>query len=184
MILKNVIALAGLYVVFAVGPAFAAEEYGDKPADLIKAMAGAKVTLAQGIQQSAKGTESPTVAKFEYEDGKLHLSVYVSEKGLKADAEHNVLKEYGGDATQAAWKPDAEVFDDAEHIARAAEYHALMELSPASLLDIAKKAEAEGEKVLWVQPRVADGKAIFDVGVLKAGQIVKVRYGLSDGKKL
>ena len=177
----------GVSVALAAGSSVAAENYGDTPADaaaLVKAMAGAKLTLAQGIQQVAKGTEAATVAKFEYEDGVLHLSVYTSAKGVKTDADQNVLKEYGGDATQAAWKAEVEVFDDVKHVARAAEYHALMAISPSSLLDIAKKAEAEGDKVLWVQPRIVDAKPIFDVGVMKGTQLIKVRYGLLDGKKL
>jgi hypothetical protein len=72
-------------------------------AALIKAISGAKITLLQGIAQVAKGTEVPTEAKYEMEDGKLMLSVYTSAKGFDTAAEDNSFNEYGGDATAAAW---------------------------------------------------------------------------------
>ena len=37
--------------------------------------------LEQGIAQVAKGSEVPTEAKYEMEDGKLMLSIYTSAKG-------------------------------------------------------------------------------------------------------
>src|SRR5262245_4873524 len=55
-------------------------------AALIKAIGGAKVSLLQGIAQVAKGTEVPTEAKYEMEDGKLMLSVYTSAKGFDTAA--------------------------------------------------------------------------------------------------
>ena len=45
------------------------------------------------------------VAKYEMEDGKLHLSVYTSAKGFDAAAEDNSFNEYGGEATAATWSP-------------------------------------------------------------------------------
>ena len=42
---------------------------------LLRAIPNAKISLAQGIAQVAKGSEVPTEAKFEMEDGKLMLSV-------------------------------------------------------------------------------------------------------------
>src|SRR5258707_12962282 len=90
---------------------------------LIKALAGAKITLLQGIAQVAKGTEVPTEAKYEMEDGKLMLSVYTSAKGFDTAAEDNSFNEYGGDATAAAWTPKKEGFTDLKHIARPARKH-------------------------------------------------------------
>ena len=84
-------------------------------AALIKAISGAKITLLQGIAQVAKGTEVPTEAKYEMEDGKLMLSVYTSAKGFDTAAEDNSFNEYGGDATAAAWSPKKEVFTDLRH---------------------------------------------------------------------
>jgi hypothetical protein len=151
-------------------------------ADLLRTIGGTKHTLVEALQQIEKSGETPTAAKFEYEDGALHLAVYSSAKGTKTDAEHNVLKEHKGDPLTAAWQPGVEVFKDVEHISRAAEYHTLMELSPYSLADIARKAGSEGAP-LWVIPQVASGKPVFDVAVLKAGQLSRIQYGLMDGEK-
>ena len=84
---------------------------------LLRAINGAKITLVQGIAQVAKGTEVPTEAKYEMEDGKLHLSVYTSAKGFDTAAEDNSFNEYGGEATAATWAPKKEVFADLKHIA-------------------------------------------------------------------
>jgi hypothetical protein len=161
------------------GSAFAV---GESEADLLKTLPASKHSLIQAIQQVSKMGETPTAAKFEYEDGALHLAVYSSAKGTKVDAEHTVLKEFKGDPQQAAWKPAVEVFKDVEHVSRSAEYHTLMELSPSALADIASKAEALGT-VVWVIPMVAAGKPTFDVGVFSNGKLQHVRYGLLDGKK-
>jgi hypothetical protein len=151
-------------------------------AELLKALPASKHTLVEAIQAIEKAGEAPTAAKFEYEDGALHLAVYSSAKGAKTDAEHNVLKEHKGDPLQAAWTPKVETFADVEHVSRAAEYHTLMELSPRSLLDIATKAQAEGVP-LWVIPYVSNGQPAFDVGLLKGGRLVQVQYGVLNGEK-
>lgn len=151
-------------------------------AELLKTLPASKHTLVEAIQAIEKAGEAPTAAKFEYEDGALHLAVYSSAKGTKTDAEHNVLKEHKGDPLQAAWTPKVETFADVEHVSRAAEYHTLMELSPRSLLNIATKAQAEGVPV-WVIPYVSNGQAAFDVGVLKQGRLTQVQYGVMTGEK-
>ncbi len=150
--------------------------------ELLKSLATSKHTLIEAIQAIEKAGEAPTAAKFEYEDGALHLAVYSSAEGTKTDAEHNVLKEHKGDPLQMAWTPKVETFADVEHVSRAAENHTLMELSPRSLLDIATKAQAEGVPV-WVIPYVSNGRPAFDVGVLKGGQLIQVQYGVLDGEK-
>ena len=151
-------------------------------AELVKALPASKHALIDAIQTIERAGEAPTAAKFEYEDGALHLAVYSSAKGTKTDAEHNVLKEHKGDPLQTAWTPKVETFEDVEHVSRAAEYHTLMELSPRSLLDIATKAQAEGVPV-WVIPYVSNGTPAFDVGVLKGDQLSRVQYGVLDGEK-
>src|SRR5262245_56983887 len=98
-------------------------------AALLKALGGAKLTLEQGIAQVAKGSEVPTEAKYEMEDGKLMLSVYTSAKGFDTPAEDNSFNEYGGEATAATWAPKKEVFADLKHIARSAQYHTLLSMT-------------------------------------------------------
>src|SRR5690349_12606805 len=77
---------------------------------LLKALPAAKHTLAEGIQKVSKGAEAAISAKFEVEDGKLSLSVYMAGKGLGVAAESNVLQEYAGSPESADWKPEVEVF--------------------------------------------------------------------------
>ena len=173
----TLIAVAGLLIATN---GFAA---GSDEANLLKTLPASKHKLLDAIQQVSKGGETPTAAKFEYEDGDIHLAVYSSSKGTKMDAEHNVLKEHKGDPKQVAWKPEVEVFKDAEHISRAAEYHTLMEISPSSIADIAMKAQSQGDQVVSVIPIVAAGKPVFDVVVVKAGKLSHVQFGLLDGKQ-
>lgn len=156
---------------------------GENPADLMRTLPGSRHTLTEAIERIVKAGELPTAAKFEYQDGALHLAVYASAKGKKLDAEHNVLKEHKGSPLDVVWKPKVEVFEDVAHVSRAAEYHTLMEISPYSLLDIATKARAEGTPV-WVVPYVVGGRPVFEVGIQKNGQLTRVRYGLLDGKKM
>ena len=175
--MKTILAAVAIFCLS--GAAYAA---GEDDANLLKNMPASRHSLVQAIQQIEKAGETPTAAKFEYEDGALHLAVYSSSKGVKLDAEHNVLKEFKGNPKQAAWSPKTEVFKDVEHISRAAEYHTLMEISPSPLREIALKAGSAGT-VLWVIPKVANGKPVFDVGVLASGKLQHLEFGLLDGKK-
>src|SRR5438445_13438348 len=111
---------------------------------LLRAMGGAKITLVQGIAQVAKGTEVPTEAKYEMKDGKLMLSIYTSAKGYDTAAEDNSFNEYIGDATTATWAPKKEVFTDLKHIARSAQYHALLSMTKTTIPMIIQKASAQG----------------------------------------
>lgn len=178
--MKNLFVTTVLSALVLAGPALAV---GENEPELLKNLPASKQTLIQAIQQVAKAGETPTAAKFEYEDGALHLSVYASAKGTKVDAEHSILKEFNGDPKQATWKPKIEVFKDVEHISRAAEYHTLLEISSVSLSDIATKAQADGDTVVWAIPMVVAGAPLYEVGVVKAGKLQRIHYGLLDGKR-
>src|SRR5262245_5240224 len=111
---------------------------------LLPVLSQSKHTLAEGIQQAAaRPPEVAISAKFELHNGELALSVYTAEKGLKADAEHNVLKELIGSPASAKWNPEVEVFKDVPHVSRSAQQLSLMAISRFSLLDIIKKAEKD-----------------------------------------
>ena len=110
------------------GSSIAWSEDSDQAA-LIKALDGAKLTLLQGIAQVAKGTEVPIEAKYQMVRGKLMLSIYTSAKGFDTAAEDNSFNEYIGDVTTAGWAPKKEVFADLKHIARSAQYHALLSIN-------------------------------------------------------
>src|SRR5262245_49198177 len=126
-------------VVFAtLGGSLAWSEDADQAA-LIKALPDARLSLLQGIAQVAKGTEVPIEAKYEMANGKLMLSIYTSAKGLDTAAENNSFNEYIGDVTTTTWTPEKEVFADLKHIARSAQYHALLSMTKVTIPAIIEK---------------------------------------------
>jgi len=167
----------GLATLGSSGGAFSAD--ADQAA-LIKALGGAKHTLLQGIAQVAKGTEVPIEAKYEMEDGKLMLSVYTSAKGFNTAAEDNTFNEYIGDATAATWTPKKEVFADLKHIARSAQYHALLSMTKTDLPAMIRKASAQGA-VVSVKEKIRDGKPVFEVMVVEGNTIKPTFYDLVTG---
>ena len=152
-------------------------------AALLKALGAAKVTLEQGIAQVAKGSEVPTEAKYEMEDGKLMLSVYTSAKGFDTPAEDNSFNEYGGEATAAAWAPKKEVFTDLKHIARSAQYHTLLSMTKVTIPAIIKKAAADGT-VFSVKEKVRNGKPVFEVMTARGNTVKTTFYDLMTGEPI
>jgi hypothetical protein len=158
--------------------AFAADE---GPAELLKALGGAKHTLLQGIAQVAKGSEVPTEAKYEMDKGKLMMTVYTSSKGFDTAAEDNGFNEYGGDATAASWAPSKEVFADLEHIARSAQYHTLLSMTKVTIPAIIQKASPQGT-VFSVKEKVRNGKPVFEVMTAQGGTAKTTYYDLVTGE--
>jgi hypothetical protein len=152
-------------------------------AALIKAIGGAKVSLLQGIAQVAKGTEVPTEAKYEMEDGKLMLSVYTSAKGFDTAAEDNSFNEYGGEATAAAWAPKKEVFTDLKHIARSAQYHTLLSMTKVTIPAIIQKAAAQGT-VFSVKEKIRNGRPVFEVMTTQGNNAKTTFYDLVTGEPI
>jgi hypothetical protein len=159
---------------------FAARADDAEQATLVKALAGAKISLQQGIAQVAKGTEVPTEAKYEMDKGKLALTVYTSGKGFDTAAEDNSFNEYGGDATAAAWKPDKEVFADLKHIARSAQYHTLLSMTKVTIPAIIQKASPLGT-VFSVKEQIRNGKPVFEVMTAQGGAAKTTYYDLLTG---
>jgi hypothetical protein len=167
-------------VAFAtVGTSLAWAEDADQ-ATLIKALPGAKLTLLQGIAQVAKGTEAPIEAKYEMADGKLMLSIYTSAKGFDTAAEDNSFNEYIGDVTTATWTPKKEVFADLKHIARSAQYHALLSMTRVTIPAIIQKASTQGT-VFAVREKIRDGRPVFEVMVVQGNTIKPIFYDLATG---
>jgi hypothetical protein len=150
-------------------------------AALIQALSGAKITLSQGIAQVAKGTEVPTEAKYEMEDGKLMLSVYTSAKGVGTAAEDNSFNEYGGDASATTWAPKKEVFADLKHIARSAQYHTLLSMTKITIPEIIQKASGQGT-VVSVKEKVRNGKPVFEVVTVQGNTAKTTFYDLLTGE--
>jgi hypothetical protein len=149
---------------------------------LLKAIGNAKISLQQGIAQGAKGTEVPTEAKFEMEDGKLMLSIYTSAKGFDTAAEDNSFNEYSGEAS-APWAPGKEVFADAAHIARSAQYHTLLSMTKITIPAIIQKASPEGT-VFSVKEKVRNGKPVFEVMTARGSTVKVISYDLVSGESV
>jgi uncharacterized membrane protein YkoI len=151
---------------------------------LLAALPKSMYTLEAGIKQAAaKAPETAISAKFEMDDkGELSLSVYVAEKGLNVDAEHNVLKELSGSPAGDKWSPEAETFGDVEHVSRASQQLAIMALSPVSLADVVKKAEkSQPGTVYSVIPVLRGRKPVIDVRVATGGKSVELSYDAMTG---
>jgi len=171
-------------VVFATlgGGSLAWSEDADQ-ATLIKALPGAKLTLLQGIAQVAKGTEVPIEAKYEMADGKLMLSIYTSAKGFDTAAEDNSFNEHIGEVTTTTWTPKKEVFADLKHIARSAQYHALLSMTKVTIPAIIQKASAQGT-ILSVKEKIRSGKPVFEVMVVQGNTIKPTFYDLISGEPM
>lgn len=132
--------------------------------ELLQKLGTARYSLSAGVAQAQKQHGSAISAKFELKEGTLMLSVYTAEAGLGKDAEHNVLIELMGDATQPAWSPDREVFEDKEHLTRSAMHLTLVQLSGISLTEAITKAQsALSATVYSVIPAVKGRAPVYAV---------------------
>lgn len=69
-----------------------------------------------------------------------------------------------GPATDAAWKPETEIFADKEHIARFAMQLTLMQLTRMSLADVIKKAEGQQAGTVYSAiPALQGARPVVDV---------------------
>lgn len=165
---------------FAASAAWANEYASEDTAALLKVLGNSKLSLAQGIQQVAKGGAAAISAKFELDDNKaLSLSVYTAEKGLAIDSEHNVLKEFSGAPEQTPWSPEAEVFQDLPHVSRASEQLTLMALAKSSLADFIAAAEKQHPGMVFSAiPEVHNHRPVLVVLLADHGKVSEVRYDL------
>ena len=165
-------------------PSFAKDYNDEETAALLKVLPSAKVSLGDGVRQAAKGGEAVTSAKFELDDNKkLSLSVYTAEKGLGVDPEHNVLKEVSGSPEQTTWAPEAEVFKDLPHVARASEHLTMMALAKSSLADFIGMAEKQNKGMVFSAiPEVQNHRPVLVVLTADKGKVNELRYDLQTGR--
>lgn len=164
------IATIFLVLLLAMLPTFSATAAGndDQSASaLVARLKESKISLVDGIKQSEKQYGLAISAKFELEDGALNLSVYNAKEGRNRDAEHNVLAEAAGDATKVPWTPKVEIFEDKEHLKRAATHLTLVQTSKLGLADVVQKVSDRGI-VYSVTPTLAGNAAAFEVLVATA----------------
>ena len=176
--------LAFAITLFASPLSFAGEEADQ--AVLLQALPNSKLSLSDGLKQSTKGTEVPISAKFELDDNKkLSLSIYTAEKGLVVDSEHNVLKELAGSPEKTPWAPDAEVFKDLPHVARASEHLTLTALAKHSLYDVVSRAQKDHSgTVLSIMPAVQNKRPVFIVLIANKGKVAEYVYDAITAKPL
>lgn len=165
-------------------PSFVKDYNDEETTALLKVLPGAKVSLSDGVRQAAKGGEAVTSAKFELDDNKkLSLSVYTAEKGLGVDPEHNVLKEVSGSPEQTTWAPEAEVFKDMPHVARASEHLTMMALAKSSLADFIGMAEKQNKGMVFSAiPEVQNHRPVLVVLTADKGKVNELRYDLQTGR--
>lgn len=164
-----------------------AEEKEDKgSAALISALTTAKVSLADGIRQAAKGTEAPISAKYELDEkGNLSLSVYTAEKGLSVDQQNNNFKEISGSPESATWSPEAEVIKDEGDLVKAKEQLTVLSKAKISLSDILEKAKKDYQGIiLAATPEVEGGKSVCEIRIVKDGKVSEYHYDVATGNEV
>lgn len=162
--------------------ALAGDEADEGDAATLKGLSTSKHSLADGIRQATKAQGIAISAKFEDEGKGLSLSVYVAGKGLGVKADENLLEELAGSPTATEWKPETEVFEDVEHVARSAEQLTLMRLTSLSLADAVAKAEKVQKGAAFsVTPEIHGTKAVFRVRLGADGKAVEVLLDLMTG---
>lgn len=184
-------ALAGAAVVAAGlwgGAALAAEDLANvrNLDQVIRRLDNAGVSLTQALRGVERQGGTPIRANFFVNDeGNLSLSIYAAERGAGGDdAERVVLREYRGAIRDGNWDPDNDRIEErADLIARATEHRTLMQLTQHSLEDIVARAATDGT-VLWIQPRVLEGRAVFEVGLDDRGRAATRYYDLVEGDPL
>lgn len=156
--------------------------------DLIAALSKSKVSLADGVRQIARTEGQPLSAKFEFDDdAKLSLSVYVAAKGhpMIPLGEGRVLMEMAGSPETGEWKPQAEVFKDVEHVARASQQLTLMSLAGITVLDLVDDAQKNHAGIVFsVTPEIRQRRPVAVVLVANGGKVAELVYNLLNGALL
>jgi len=177
-------ALVSIAFSLALPQSLLAKQYDDEETTaLLPVLNSSKVSMAEGVQHLAKGGEAAISAKYELDDNKkLSLSVYTAEKGLRADPEHNVLKEFSGSPETAPWAPEAEVFKDIPHVSRASGQLSLMALAKHPLTDFITMAQKQHKGIVFSAiPEVQNHRPVLVVLIARKGKVSEFRYDLETG---
>lgn len=175
-------------IVFAVAmPQYSLAKADDEEtAALLQVLNNSKVSMAEGVQQLTKGGEAAISAKYELDDNKkLSLSVYTAEKGLAADPEHNVLKEFAGSPEKTPWTSEAETFKDIPHVARASVQLSLMALAKHTLADFITLAQKQHKGMVYSAiPEVQNHRPVLVVLIADKDKVNELRYDLETGRTI
>ena len=96
-----------------------------------------------------------------------------------------LLLELNGDATAAQWQPHAEVFEDKQHIARAAMQLTALQLTDLTLSDLIQKAASLQKGTVYsVIPAVKMGKAAVEFLIAAPdGQTIELTLDAKTGQR-
>ncbi len=131
-------------------------------AELAKAVAGAKVSLEQGLTASAHAGK-PISAKFEIEDGKLQLSVYTA----KGDAFSEVVVDHN--AGKAA---KTEAITSGEDLSAAKTQNEAMAKAkqPLSVALVRVLKSNPGFRAVSIFPALKDGHPVAEITLTKGDE--------------
>jgi hypothetical protein len=150
----------------AMGSAAWSEENEASGAAVAKYLAGAKVTLQQGLS-AAESQGKPISGKFEVDEGHFQLSVYTAQDGKFSEVlvDHNTGKVAKTEAITGG-----EDLADAKKQVKAC---AKSTKSLQSAVDQAEQASA-GYRAVSVTPKLSQGHAVAVVTLLKGTQLKSV----------
>jgi hypothetical protein len=149
-----VASVAGHRSAFAIG-------LDEQQAELANAMSSAKVSLQQGFVASEREGQ-PISGKFEVEDGKLQLSVYIAKDGKFFEV---IVDHVAGNITKV------EPINEGDDLTHAKSQKTAMDRAKLKLADAATKAKGQVGDVLVVSatPELKDDRPVASV-VLLAGK--------------
>jgi hypothetical protein len=130
--------------------------------ELASALGSAKISLEQGLSAASKNGK-PISAKFEVEDGKLQLSVYVA----KGKSFSEVIVDHVGG--KVAKSEPITGGDDLKHATTQAEAMTAAKVSLHEATSRAVKANP-GYKAVSVMPQVSGGKASAEIALMKGDE--------------
>ena len=166
---RHFMMLAGALAISGSGSrAMRAEERND--AELIKALADAKISLQQGLSAAAEKGQ-PISAKFEVDNGKFQLSVYAAKDGKFFEV---IVDHVSGNVAKS------EEITGGEDLAAAKAQVAAMAKAKADLRTAVDKAagQAAGARAVSVTPALKAGRAVAAVGLVSGQQLKTVEQSL------
>ena len=151
---------------FMLPPAFAEDD-----AALAAAVEKAPTTLVQGLKTSEK-TGKPISAKFEFDHGKLQLSIYTT----AGDGYNEVVV-----APADGSVDEADKITDADDLKAANAQKAAMEKATVSLAAATEKAVGQntGSRAVSVFPELKDGQPVATVTLSRGGKLTAVPQKLN-----
>jgi hypothetical protein len=144
----------------------AQDTHGKADVELMKALQGVKVSLADGLTAS-EGEGTPISGKFELEEGKLQLSVYT----MKGDAFSEVIVDHTtGKVTKVEPITSGHDLTDAtaQRAAMATATKALRAAVTAAL------TAHPGAQAVSVTPKVQGNKAVAEITLVEKGALTTV----------